>query len=117
MRKPLSDGLKANISAFKVDSSEIEDDNNNKRQRHLRATIHKKSKEGKFSRKVSRFVKGQDDLAPTIRSSLHFENDDFQRTHVGGMLTLLGKLILIIIIYTGGKKMIYGEHPYIQSIE
>ena len=33
------------------------------------------------------------------------------------MLTILAKVILIIVIYMGGKKMVLGENPYIQSTE
>lgn len=56
-------------------------------------------------------------MAPTIKSELHIDNDEDQKTHIGGVVTIIAKFVLLWVIYTGGAKMVMRQSPYLQSNE
>lgn len=66
---------------------------------------------------MGKMLKNQDGVAPTISTDIHLDYDVGQRTHVGGVFTIIAKLLLLAVIYLGGHKMVYRINPYLQSTE
>lgn len=62
-------------------------------------------------------LKDQDAVCPSISTEIHIDNDEDQRTHIGGVLTILAKILLLWVIYSGGYKMVTRKSPYLQSNE
>lgn len=64
-----------------------------------------------------KIVKNQDELAPTINSELHFDGNEDQKTHLGGVLTLFAKLVMAYFVLIGARKTVLCINPYISTLE
>lgn len=62
-------------------------------------------------------LKNQDGIAPTINSELHLDNNEDQKTHFGGVLTIFVKIAMFYLIFFGGRKMLFYESQNISSVE
>ena len=55
-------------------------------------------------------------MCPSINTELHFDQNECQKTQIGGVLTLVVKFYIIYLMATGTKKMVTNHKPYLQSI-
>lgn len=52
-----------------------------------------------------------------MNSELHLDNNEDQKTHIGGVLTVTAKCLLFYLIYIWARKMVLKINPYIASTE
>ena len=62
---------------------------------------------------MGKALKNQDEMAPTIKTELHLDYDEDQKSHCGGVLTIIAKFVLLWVIYTNGSKMVMKKNPYL----
>lgn len=66
---------------------------------------------------TGKFTKSWDEVAPTIRDTLHVDGDEDQKTHSGGFFTFLAKIYLLYVVYVSGYQMLYRKNSYILTQE
>ena len=73
-----------------------------------------KTKNGMFAKQMKYFgnrFREEDNLAPTIGSELHFEEDQVQKTYVGASLSILIYAFMIYTVITQGLLMLNNLKP------
>lgn len=60
-------------------------------------------------------IKGQDELAPSVRTELHFNDDKTEKTMCGGFLSIAIKLFIAYIAIKNLIFMLDKRDPYISS--
>jgi len=55
---------------------------------------------------AGKILKSQDDVCPTISSSIHLDGDEEQKTRCGGIVTLVIKMLVIYMVVSNGIVLV-----------
>ena len=67
--------------------------------------------------KAKKWLKEQDELAPSIKTELHLDNDNYEKTQIGGVITMTLKLQILVLAVTLAYSMVTNYKPYLASVQ
>lgn len=71
----------------------------------------------KCMRKFEKLIKEHDEVAPTIKTELHIDDDLSQKTWRGSIFTITILAAILYICVRNGIILVTNKHPYLSSIK
>jgi len=62
-------------------------------------------------------IKEHDEVAPTIKTELHIDDDLNQKTWCGSIFTISILILIIYISIRNGIILVQSKHPYLASVK
>jgi hypothetical protein len=70
-----------------------------------------------ISKKLSNFIRDQDEIVDPGAHQLHFNTDFKQKTIAGGFASILVSLYVVYMVYSNGRKMMTKDNNSYKSLE
>ena len=76
-----------------------------------------KKRMSKCMKKIEKLIKEHDEVAPTVKTELHIDDDLSQKTWWGSIFTIAILAAVLYICIRNGIILITNKHPYLSSIK